>query len=247
MPIFIIVSGYYIFIKKEKKLISFYFYAVASLAVVFPISDDIHFLIGFTPFIILFYYLFYKFINFIYNKLIIKNNNNKFNLLKNKMILYFKEFIVAFATGCLIIGVTFQVIQLESYLNNPQKIHSVTHFSQIPISENLQKKIKAIQDYIKSENNPVYILDAEAAIYMISLDKYNKDFDMFNKGNLGKNSEKGIIEKISNFSNGTKLLIKNKKYSKNWQTPMEAITYVEDNFNKIGEVSIFDIFVSNSK
>ena len=99
-----------------------------------------------------------------------------------------------------------------------------------------------IQNYIISENNNVYILDSEAAIYMISLDKYNKDFDMFNKGNLGSKSEKGIIEEINNFSSGTKLLIKNNKYSKNWQTPMEVIKYIENNFSKIGEISIFDIY-----
>ena len=236
MPIFIIVSGYYIFAKKDKKLIGFYFYAIASLAVIFPISDSIHFLIGFTSFIILLYYLFYKFIGYIYNKLKSKN------FFENKITAFFKKFFIALITECLAVFIIFQIISIKNYLNNTQKIHSVNHYSQIPISENLQKKINIIQNYIISENNNVYILDSEAAIYMISLDKYNKDFDMFNKGNLGSKSEKGIIEEINNFSSGTKLLIKNNKYSKNWQTPMEVIKYIENNFSKIGEISIFDIY-----
>ena len=87
-----------------------------------------------------------------------------------------------------------------------------------------------------------YILDAEAAIYMISLDRYNKDFDMFNKGNLGAKGEKGMIEKIQKMPSGTKLLIKNDRYNKNWQTPMEVINYIKNNLNKISEISIFDIY-----
>ena len=58
MPIFIILSGIYCFIKKEKILYIFYFYSLASLVVILPIADNIHFLIGITPFFILFVYLF---------------------------------------------------------------------------------------------------------------------------------------------------------------------------------------------
>lgn len=39
IPIFIAVSGIYLWIKREKKLFSFYLYALASLVVIFPISD----------------------------------------------------------------------------------------------------------------------------------------------------------------------------------------------------------------
>ena len=38
----------------------------------------------------------------------------------------------------------------------------------------------------EKENKKVYILDAEAAIYMIPINNYNKDYDMFLKGNIGK-------------------------------------------------------------
>ena len=77
---------------------------------------------------------------------------------------------------------------------------------------------------------------------MISLDKYHKDFDMFNKGNFGSKGENGIIEEIKQFPEGTKLFIKNKQYAKNWQTPMEVISFVENTYPKIGEISIFDIY-----
>ena len=77
---------------------------------------------------------------------------------------------------------------------------------------------------------------------MISLDKYNKNFDMFLKGNIGSNGENGIIEEISHFQSGTKLLIKKEESKMNWQTPMKVIHFVQTNLNKIGEISIFDIY-----
>ena len=76
----------------------------------------------------------------------------------------------------------------------------LNHFSNIPISSILQDRIIEVDAYIKDEKRDVYILDSEAAVYMIPLDKYNKDFDMFLKGNLGAASEEGQIEKIKNIS-----------------------------------------------
>ena len=77
---------------------------------------------------------------------------------------------------------------------------------------------------------------------MIALNKYNKNFDMFLKGNLGGKGEIGQIEKINQLEKGTKILIKNNQYKLNWQTPLEVISYIKNNFNKIGELSIFDIY-----
>ena len=103
--------------------------------------------------------------------------------------------------------------------------------------------MKEVDNYILlNKNNNVYILDSEAAIYMIVLNKYNKNFDMFLKGNLGSQGEIGQIEEINKLEKGTKLLIKNDHYKLNWQTPLEVISYIKNNFNKIGEVNIFDIY-----
>ena len=103
-------------------------------------------------------------------------------------------------------------------------------------------KINDINNFILFNNSKTYILDSEAAIYMIALNKYNKNFDMFLKGNLGSKGEFGQIEKINQLEKGTKILIKNDQYKLNWQTPLEVISYIKNNFNKIGEVNIFDIY-----
>ena len=90
--------------------------------------------------------------------------------------------------------------------------------------------------------NEVYILDAEASVYMITIDRYNKNYDMFLKGNLGKNGEEGQIETIKNRSNNTIYLIRNKKIKQNWQAPMKVIDYIRQNLEKEGELGFYEIY-----
>ena len=77
---------------------------------------------------------------------------------------------------------------------------------------------------------------------MIPINHYNKDYDMFLKGNIGRNSEQGQIEKIKQRDENTIYLIKKKDLSLNWQTPLEVITYIRDNLELVGEISIYDIY-----
>ena len=107
------------------------------------------------------------------------------------------------------------------------------------------KQIDEIDAYIlEQENNgkKVYILDAEAAIYMIPLNKYNKDYDMFLKGNIGKDGEQGQIKKIQNRNDKELYLIRNSKLRSNWQTPLDVVNYIRENLENIGEVSIYEIY-----
>jgi len=248
IPIFIVISGIYLWIKRKEKLYNVYFYSVASLIVIYPISDNIHFLIGITPILILFTYFLFEFLKFIINKLnkIVEDKNLTFvqNLIK-KIKLFFSFFSKVFIILIFIYIIILFNIFINNYLNNPESKHNTNHYNNIPISEGLLNKINIIDNYILSENNNVYILDAEAAIHMIPINKYNKNYDMFLKGNLGGQGEIGQIEKIKNLERGTKILIKNNKYSLNWQTPIEVINYIKNNLNKIGEINIFDIYEIN--
>lgn len=231
MPIFILVIGVYLWIKKERKLFNFYCYGIASLVVAFPISDNIHFLIGIFPFMILFSYFSFVILKFILSKL------------KNKKIYYFIKEVSQYT---ILIFLLYYFINsftpIATYITDTSKLHNIEHYKLIPISESLLNKINTIDEYILSQSNKVYILDAEASIYMISINKYNKDFDLFNKGNLGSKGEDGIIEEIKSFEPNTKLLVRNNNYSKNWQTPMDVINYIENNLTKIDEISIFDVY-----
>lgn len=77
---------------------------------------------------------------------------------------------------------------------------------------------------------------------MIPLDKYNKNYDLFLKGNLGKDGEEGEIAKIQNREENTVYLIRNASISLNWQTPKKVIEYIRENLQKIGQVSMYDIY-----
>lgn len=245
LPIFILVSSIYLAKKRRKDLYGLYLYSLASLIVIYPISDHIHFLIGITPLLILFAYLLFQliiFINGLENRKVTTRENVKSNLII-KMKIYLYELLKSLIALGLICYMITSCFLLNKYFHNLEKEHDIYHYKNIPISEQLKNKINEVDNYILlNKNNKIYILDSEAAIYMISLNQYHKDFDMFLKGNLGSGGEIGQIKKINQLEKGTKILIKNNQYKLNWQTPLEVISYIKNNFTKIGEVSIFDIY-----
>lgn len=242
LPVFILVSLIYMIRKKAKNLYGFYAYGIASLIVIYPISDHIHFLIGITPLLtLLAYFLLQSITHFLENEKSTQEKNNKSKFIL-KLKLYLGEFLKPLIELSLICYIIASCCLLYNYFYNPEKEHSINHYRYIPISEQLLNKINDINNFILFNNSKTYILDSEAAIYMIALNKYNKNFDMFLKGNLGSKGEFGQIEKINVLEKGTKILIKNDQYKLNWQTPLEVISYLKNNFNKIGEINIFDIY-----
>lgn len=115
------------------------------------------------------------------------------------------------------------------------------HYKNIIMDENYIKSIKQIGDYIKNSEDDVYILDACSALYMIPIDRYNKNFDMFLKGNLGAKGENGQIEKIKEMKNA-KILIMNNNYSRNWQNPEMVRYYIVNNLEYIETVGRYDVY-----
>ncbi len=126
-----------------------------------------------------------------------------------------------------------------------EKNMEINHYRNIEIQSYLKERIHVVDDFIikeEAEGKKVYILDAEAVGYMIPLDKYNKNYDLFLKGNLGKDGEEGEIAKIQNREENTVYLIRNASISLNWQTPKKVIEYIRENLQKIGQVSMYDIY-----
>jgi len=41
-------------------------------------------------------------------------------------------------------------------------------------------------------------------------------------------------------------LVRKENFSLNWQTPLEVVKYVRGNLERIGEIGIYDVFVSIS-
>lgn len=155
-------------------------YSVATIFVIVPISDKVHFIIGTMCTVIAIAYSIYT---------ILINLAKKEEKLKKGIKIYFE------ALSKILFAI---VICYSLYLNigfiQSKEIHTdINHFKYIPINDALYGRIKKLDKFIEEQEakgRAVYILDSVAAIYMIPLDKYNKNYDMFNRGNLGKDGEK---------------------------------------------------------
>lgn len=228
VPVLLVYELYRIVIKgKDKQLYYIFIYGLAIFIIAFPISDKIHFIIGATPFIII---LFFELARFI-EKIVIKNRE-KFNKIFYRVI-----FIIN-----IILAIVVTIFGIRNYSNYVKSNHSeLNNYKYIPINKDSEEAIKLVDNYIITNNKDIKILDSSAALYMIPINKYNKDYDMFNKGNFGENGENRLIEDIDKSKNRQYLLLKD-KYRLNWQTPTNIIKYVKENKNRIGEISIFDIY-----
>ena len=205
----------------EKNNIIILAYSWAAMALVFPISDEVHFLAGCILTIIGIIY--------IINKMFL-NEETKWNYIE------IVEYVLTVYIVIVAILNLFDVCKAFEKMKNENQIN---HFKLIP--ESLYSRVKTVDEYIKSQEDDVYILDANAVLYMIPIDQYNKNYDMFNKGNLGSKGEEGVIEELEKKEN-VQILILQDTYIKNWQTPLKVINFVKGNYNKVGSIGIFDIY-----
>lgn len=217
--------------EKDKKIYFLLVYGMAMFGIVFPISDKIHFLIGATPTIILILYELYNIINILCKK-----------ILKNKKVLrkIISCIIIFISVVIILYTIFFEIKNIYRYIKMNDKYSTLNHYRYITITETLEKQIEEVDTYILNSNKEVKILDSSAALYMIPIDRYNKDYDMLNKGNFGLNGDERIIEKIDKEIN--QYFVLKDSYKRNWQTPWKIIEHVKNSKEKIGEIKIFDIY-----
>lgn len=219
--------------KTDNIILTILIYSLSTLIIMYPISDEIHFLIASTITFIGLIYMIYLFGNTIYNKINLKNKKKRY--IPISLLIYIA--IISFIT---VNGIE----NIRQYINQ-EKNQTIEHYKHIEIYESLQERINEIDNFIleqEKENKKVYILDAEAAVYMIPINKYNKDYDMFLKGNIGKDGQDGQIQKIKQKAPNELILIRKRNLQSNWQTPTKVIDYVRKNLKLIGEVSIYEVY-----
>ena len=241
MPISIVSMGVTLiiskFLRKEneniKKVLTMLVYSLSIIIVMYPISDEIHFLIGSLISIIGLMYMIALLGEKIYHKI---NYEKKYKIYKIiTLIIWMILFVIILTKG---IDNLYKYFKIE-------KNTEIQHFKNIEIGQHLKDRIDEIDKYIlekEQEGKTVYILDAEAAIYMIPLDKYNKNYDMFLKGNIGKDGEEGQIQTIQQKDENTLFLIRKENLKTNWQTPLKVINYIRENLENIGEISIYEVY-----
>lgn len=217
----------------DNKILTMLIYSLSTIIIMYPISDEIHFLIASTITFIGLAYILYLLGIAIYNKI---------NLQSKKKIYKITSLMIS------IIAISFIAVRgienITEYTKQ-EKNETIEHYKNIQISEYLQERINEIDNFIleqEKENKKVYILDAEAAIYMIPINNYNKDYDMFLKGNIGKDGQEGQIQKIKQKETNEIILIRKRNLQSNWQTPTEVVNYVRENLEFMGEVSIYEVY-----
>lgn len=212
---------------EQKNIFIFFVYSVACFIVIYPISDRIHFLIGSMPTLLAIAYI-------ACIKLKIKNDIKK---------VFFTTFIKAISIMLLVLTVVSSIIKTTQYLVNTN-FSTLKHYKYIGITETLENEIKTVDDYIikqEKEEKKTYILDATACIFMMPIDRYNKNYDNFTKGCFGRKDENDIINDLENEKNIIVLITKD-EYSKNWQTPLEVLKYIKENWNYIESIECFDVY-----
>ena len=218
-------------------------YSIATIMLCYPIADKIHFLLGaLVPIIGIIYNCGLVINRKVLNSKEVKSKKDSEN--HNKIINNYEIAKIILSTTCIAFLVYVSILNIFKYTQIEYK-STLKNFKYIGIDKKFEDEIKEIDEYIlkqKSMGSKVYILDATASVYMLPIDIYNKDYDMFLKGNLGKLGEQGQIEKIINSKENEIYLIKNELYSRNWQNPELVRTYIINNLENIGQIGVFDIY-----
>ena len=243
---------------KYKKIIIATFSGIPMLITIYPIADDVHFYIAVLQFSILLLYILAFLCVKLLKKIIEYDKIGKvFNyIIENKVNIFVKKFIVTFI---ILLGI-FKMAQIslynyEEYKSKLLESKSIVdnediknnkdlfkHFKNIPLTTGYIKLTQELSDFHKENNDKeIIIVDAEACVYDIPMDIYNKNFDMFLKGNIGKNGEEGLISNIENSTNNI-YLIKKEGATLNWQTPKSVIEYIRKNMKKLGSIEYYDIY-----
>ena len=231
VPIIIVYELYNTVIKDANKQLYYLFvYGLAIFIIGFPISNKIHFVIGATPFIILLFFEINTIIKCLYNKLI-----------KNKKKLSFFSISLLKITNIAIV-IVILMFTYKNYKSFFKDNHSeLNHYKYIYINEELENSIIKMDEYILKNTKNVIVLDAQAAVYMIPIDRYNKNYDMLLKGNLGFKGEENLINEINERNNVQYFVLKENLHP-NWQITTDIINYVRNNRIKKGSIGIYDIY-----
>lgn len=111
------------------------------------------------------------------------------------------------------------------------------------IREETQNSIEEMLTYIKqceNDGKEVKVISYKSNLYMNLLKRNNGDMDLPFYGNLGREGEDGLIEKIKKLKD-TNLLI-SKEEDEKYQESKKVRTYIINNYELIGEIDEFLIY-----
>jgi 4-amino-4-deoxy-L-arabinose transferase-like glycosyltransferase len=217
------------------KLQLLFVYSLPMFSLVYPIADKIHFLTGIYIVSILMIYELYISIS-----IIVKNKKAR-----TKYLTYIFVFV-----GLMVYPLYSNIVYMkDNYTEYAEtKKSDIQYYENTVYSSAIEKRVNELKEFIEAETkkgNKVFIVDAEAAASEIPLDIYNKNYSMFLKGNIGKEGEERIIKEIQK-SDKCVYLIKQTKYSPNWQNPSKVTNYIRNNLYLVDSVYTYDCYVTKA-
>lgn len=219
--------------KLKDELINIYVLAFCSIpviAIIYPISDDFHLMVASVYALIIIAYLLI---------LVLKKIDGfiKIDIFYKKLLLIGILFII--------ILISFKNLIIERNINVKENVLvPFKHYEGIYVPEYLSKRISDVTDKVRAYSNSgreSIIVDAEAAIYDIVLNRYKKNYDMLLIGNIGENGVEKIINEIKD-SHNVYYFVKNPQYALNWQLPEDIVDYIRNNLKYHETVSVFDVY-----
>lgn len=218
-----------------KKYIVIFIAALGMLITMYPISDEIHFMIAIMPIIVIEISIFLDILTNVASK-------DK-SQISNFMLYTLEAFLVLFLTYKLC-SITYKWTNEYQLANKEQES---SNFEYIPLYKETSEGRKEIADYIKDKREQgytVHILDSDAVVYSILTNNYAKNYDMLLKGNIGTDGAKKIMQDIDNCKAGNEkilFLLKKRDRALNWQSEIEVINYARENLIEIDEIGIYDV------
>ena len=219
--------------KMKDELMNIYILAICSIpviAIIYPISDDFHLIVASVFALIVVAYLLIFLLNEI-DKFV------KIDAFYKKLLLIGLLFII--------ILISFKNAIIERNLNIKENVLvPFKHYEGIYVPKYLSNRISDVTDKVRSYSNSgreSIIIDAEAAIYDIVLNRYKKNYDMLLIGNIGEHGVEKIINEIKD-SHNVYYFVKNPQYALNWQLPEDIVDYIRNNLKYHETVSVFDVY-----
>lgn len=203
--------------EQKQNIIVFSCIGLPMLLIVYPIINTYHVMIAVLPLAIELLYL---------------TDTVTKEFLNSKII----KIVISFMT------IVFILIFVQSALrmvkNNPFTVEYENPYYGAYVTEELEKKINNVNNYIEKNNEKVIIFSKEAALYNIPKKRSNGAMDLPFLGNLGKGGEDGMLEQIKGKIGYQILLTKENFY----QESDKITNYIRENYEKIGEIEEFEIY-----
>ena len=171
--------------KLKDELINIYVLAICSIpviAIIYPISDDFHLMVASVCALIIIAYLFI---------LVLKKIDGFI-----KIDMFYKKLLLI-GILVVIVLISFKNLIIERNINVKENVLvPFKHYEGIYVPKYLSNRISDVTDKVRSYSNSgreSIIIDAEAAIYDIVLNRYKKNYDMLLIGNIGEHGVEKII------------------------------------------------------